>query len=193
MKKILRKIDFNAPVILSLTGISLLLLLLSQLFGTGFRDFFAVHYSAWTDPAMYLRLFTHVLVHADWAHYTGNFMLLLAIGPIVEEKYGSKNTGIMVLVTALVTGLIQILFFRNVLLMGASGMVFMLILVASFVNIREGKFPITVILVAILFIGNEILTAATQQDQISQLSHILGGICGAVFGFILHWRTWKRG
>lgn len=188
MKKILQKIDFNAPVILSLTGLSFLLLLLSQVFGEEFRNFFAVYYSSWADPRMYLRMFTHILMHADWAHFTGNFMLLLAIGPMVEEKYSSRSTLVMIVVTAVVTGLIQVVLFRNVMLMGASGIVFMLILLASFVNIKEGKFPITVILVAALFIGNEIVTAVTQQDQISQLSHILGGICGAVFGFVLNKR-----
>lgn len=186
MKNILRKIDLNAPVILSLTGISLLLLLLRQIFGAGFGNFFAVYFSAWSDPLMYVRLLTHTLMHADWAHYTGNFMLLLAIGPMVEEKYGSRSTVVMIVVTSLVTGLIQVLFFRNVMLMGASGIVFMLILVASFVNIKEGKFPLTVVLVALFFIGNEVITAVTQQDQISQLSHILGGICGALFGYFLN-------
>jgi membrane associated rhomboid family serine protease len=87
----------------------------------------------------------------------------------------------MMLVTALVTGLLNILFFHTGLL-GASGIVFMLILLVSFTNSKSGEIPLTFILIALLFIGKEILQSL-QSDQISQFAHIIGGICGSVFGF----------
>ena len=179
------RLDFNAPVILSMTFISLGILILSTIFGDAVTRFLGVHFSSWKDPLMYLRLFTHILPHGDFAHYTGNFMLILAVGPMVEERYGSKRLLWMILFTALVTGLINIIFFKHVLLLGASGVVFMLILLASYVNIREGHIPLTVILVALLFIGNEIVTGMFSRDNISQISHIIGGLCGGIFGFFL--------
>lgn len=190
MKKF--KIDFNAPVILSMTGVSLIILILTLLFGNTILRLFGVYYSSWADPMMYARLFTHVITHADVAHYTGNFMLILAIGPMVEEKYGSSRLLFMMAVTALITGLINVIFFRGVLLVGASGIVFMLILLASFVNIKEGKFPITVILVAVFYIGNEIVTGIRSNDSISQMAHIIGGLCGGGFGLLFNSEKMRR-
>lgn len=178
-------LDFNAPVILGMTIISFAILLAVLALGSTVKQLFGVYYSSWADPFMYMRLFTHVLTHVDLAHYTGNFMLILAVGPMVEEKYGSKQLLIMIAITALITGLIHVIFFHNIILMGASGVVFMLVLLASYVNIREGHIPITVILVAALYIGNEIVTGVLSSDDISQISHIIGGLCGGIFGFVL--------
>ena len=92
----------------------------------------------------------------------------------------------MILITALITGLINIFFSPNTAVIGASGLVFMLILLASFVNVRAGAIPVTVILVAVLYIGQEIVTGLTTKDTISQLSHVIGGLCGTAFGIIFH-------
>ena len=190
MKKL--KIDFNAPVILGFTGISLVVLILYSLMGDGVLRTFGIRFTGWLDLRMYLRMFGHIFAHAGLAHFTGNFMLILAVGPMVEEKYGSRRLAMMMAVTALVTGLINVIFFKNVLLVGASGVVFMLILLASFVNIREGKFPLTVLLVAVLFIGNEIVTGVLRTDTVSQMGHIIGGLCGGGFGFLVHGDRMRR-
>ena len=67
--------------------------------------------------------------------------------------------------------------------MGASGVVFMLIMLASLAGADEGAIPITLLLVAALYLGGEILSGVTKTDEISQFAHILGGVCGVVFGF----------
>ena len=72
----------------------------------------------------------------------------------------------------------------NTGLLGASGVVFMLILLSSFTNVKSGNIPLTFILIIFLFMGKEVYTAFSQ-DNISQFAHILGGICGGVFGFKL--------
>ena len=66
--------------------------------------------------------------------------------------------------------------------MGASGIVFMFILLVSFTNSKSGEVPITFILIAILFIGKEVMQSL-QNDQISQFAHIIGGVLGSFFGF----------
>lgn len=88
----------------------------------------------------------------------------------------------MILVTAFVTGLLQIAFFNHALL-GASGVAFMLILLSSFTN-NGGGIPLTFILVVILFLGKEVLNSFGA-DQVSQFAHIIGGILGGIFGFFL--------
>ena len=178
--------DINAPVIIGMALLSLLLVGVNALTGNLATRFLAAYYTSWADPLMYLRLFSYVLVHADFSHYFGNYMLMLVVGPIVEERYGAKRLLLMMLVTALVTALFNLLFFRNIMLVGASGLVFMLILVSAYTNLRQGKFPITVVLVAVLYIGNEVVTGLGANDNISRLSHIVGALCGAGFGFALN-------
>ena len=88
----------------------------------------------------------------------------------------------MIFFTALITGILNITLFSTGL-MGASGIVFMLILLVSFTNSNEGEIPITFILVAVLFIGKEIIQSMNA-DNISQFAHIMGGACGSMFGFL---------
>ena len=179
-----KRIDINSPVILGLSLISLILLVLDLLFKFGLNAFLAVRYTSFLDYKMYIRLFTHVLAHADLAHFAGNFLLILAVGPLVEEKYSSKKLLSTILITALITGLINVIFFKNTMLLGASGIAFMLILMASFTNTRRGRLPLTFILIALLYIGREVYNGLFTSDNISQISHIVGGICGSVCGLL---------
>lgn len=136
----------------------------------------------WYSPISVITLITHVIGHSSIDHLLGNMTFILLVGPIVEEKYGSRRTLIMVVLTALITGILNILFFDTGLL-GASGIVFMLILLVSFTNVKSGEIPITFILVALLFVGKEIWQSIGE-DSISQFAHIIGGVCGSIFGFI---------
>jgi len=179
-------IDLNAPVILWLTIIALAVLIIDLITPINIVMLFGARRTSFSDPMQYVRLFTHVLVHADIGHYVGNFMMALAIGPMVEEKYGSDRLVFAIIITAFITGLFKVLLFPGVVLVGASGIVFMLILMASFTNIKQGRLPITVLLVAILYIGNEVMLGLFTADNVSRISHIIGGICGAVFGVVVH-------
>ena len=114
--------------------------------------------------------------------------LLLLLGPILEEKYSSGSLFLMVFITAIVTGLLNAFLFPTALL-GASGIAFMMILLTSFTNHRNGEIPLTFILVLILYLAVEIINAFSY-DDISQFAHIIGGVCGSLFGFL---RPRKRG
>ena len=144
---------------------------------------FSVYRSPLSDPLTYARLVGHVLGHAGYAHYLGNMMLFLVIGPPLEEKYGSRRLLLCILVTALVSGLVQVLFVPGTALLGASGIVFMLIVLSSLAGMREGFIPLTLILVVILYLGGEVIDGITTQDNVSHLTHIVGGLCGAGLGF----------
>jgi membrane associated rhomboid family serine protease len=75
-----------------------------------------------------------------------------------------------------------VLFFPTALL-GASGVVFMMILLASFTNFSKGEIPLTFILVLILYLGQQIMNSF-ESNNISEFAHIVGGFCGSLFGFI---------
>jgi len=178
-----KRLHYNSPVILTYTILSFIALLLGNI--TNFyttRLLFSVYRGSLTDVFFYFRLFGHVLGHADWNHFLNNFLIILIIGPMLEEKYGSKNLLVMMAITAVVTGLLNILLFDTALL-GASGIVFMFILLGSFANIKKGRIPVTLVLVIIVYLGNELADALLKEDNVSQLTHIAGGIFGCIFGF----------
>lgn len=178
------RISYNAPITLSFALLSTVVLILDMLFG---RTLTATVFSVgatmdFSNPLEYFRLAAHIAGHADWNHLMSNFAFILLLGPILEEKYGSANLIVMMLITALITGVLNVLFLSTGL-MGASGIVFMMILLVSFTNFRKGEIPLTFILIVALYLTREIL-AAVQTDGISQFAHILGGVCGSMFGFL---------
>jgi membrane associated rhomboid family serine protease len=186
------KISYNAPVSLSFSFLTIGVLILAMFTGgQSTRLLFSVHSSmSVADPLAWLRLVFHVLGHADWEHLISNLAFLLLLGPILEEKYGSRAMMIMILITALITGVLNVLFFSTSLL-GASGIVFMCILLASFANFKPGEIPLTFILIVAMYLAKEVL-ASLRTDNISQFAHIIGGTCGSLFGFLMPTNKGKR-
>lgn len=155
-------------------------------FGASNQLLFMTYHSSLLSPLTYVRFFTHVLGHLNWQHYIGNMMYILLLGPMLEEKHGSRSIIEVILITALITALINYFLFPGVALCGASGVVFAFIMLTSFTNFKEGEIPLTVILVAIIFIGQQVYEGLFLQDNISNLSHIAGGVVGAYVGYILN-------
>ena len=180
------RIKYNAPTVLSFTLLCALVLLLSQTLLPGLTEYWFMVPGKGSFNAgsfrNWITLFTHIIGHADWSHLINNFTLILVIGPMLEANYGSKLLLIMIIITAFVTGVLNVLFFRTAL-MGASGVVFMMILLSSFTNFSKGEIPITFILVLILYMGVQLLSSF-DPDNISQFAHIVGGLCGSFFGFL---------
>lgn len=175
---------YNAPVTLTFTLLAVTVQLLSTATGGVFTEMFASAPGTF-DPQSLLQLLgivTHILGHGSWAHLAGNFMFILLLGPLLEERHGSHALFQMIIVTAVVTGLLNAMLF-DAGLVGASGIVFMFILLGSMSNLRKGEIPLTFVLVAIIFIGRE-LVDIFKFDQTSQFAHILGGLMGAGFGFL---------
>lgn len=180
------KITFNAPVILTFSFLCAGVYLFNHSNNPA-NDLFTLS-PVWDFKSFtwYFKLFSNTLGHANSDHLMGNLAFILLLGPLVEEKYGSKNTIIMLLTTALVCSIIHITF-SSYYLLGASGIVFMLILITSLVNFKSGEIPLTFILVVIVYIGKEIM-GTFAEDNISHTTHIIGGIVGATFGFMMNTR-----
>lgn len=186
MKKRLH-LTFNAPLVLGFALACFIVTLVRTIGGeNGFTLFFSTYGFSWGKPLSYLRLFTHVLGHANMGHLVNNMAFILLLGPILEEKYSWKNLLAVILVTAVVTGLVHSLLFPHSYLLGASGVVFAFILMTSFTEFREGEIPLTFILVAVVYLGQQIYDAIAVQDNISNLSHIIGGLVGTAGGYLLN-------
>jgi len=180
------KLSYNAPVALTFALLSLIVLIVGNITnGWTTYNLFSVYRAPLSDPLTWVRFFGHVLGHSGYQHYIGNIVLILVLGPNLEDRFGSWNVLWAILLTALVSGLVQYVFFPGSALLGASGIVFMMILLSSFGGVRNGVIPITLILVAICYLGGELWDAIFKQDNVSQLTHIVGGICGTILGFIL--------
>lgn len=181
------KISFNAPVILTFAAICLVAMVLNYITnGVSNRAMFVTYHSSLLSPATYIRFITHVFGHFGWEHFIGNMSYILLLGPMLEEKYGSARIVQIIVITALVTGVVNYVFFWDVALCGASGVCFAFILLSSFTRFKDGEIPLTFILVAIIYLGQQVYDGIMLQDNISNMAHIFGGIVGGVVGFSLN-------
>lgn len=181
------KLSYNSPVILSYVFICFIVTIIGLLTNNASTTMlFSVYKSTLLNPLTYIRLFTHIFGHIGIEHFLGNAMYLLILGPMLEEKYGTKALLKVFAITALVTGITHCIFWGGVSLCGASGIVFACILLASFTAFKDGEIPLSFVLVAVLFIGKEVYNGVFVQDNISNITHILGGIVGGIFGFLLN-------
>ncbi len=92
------------------------------------------------------------------------------------------NFLVMILITALVVGIANFIKGKTCL-KGASSIAFMMIILSAFVNINENKIPITLVLIIFFYVVDELI-ALFKKDNIAHDAHLVGGICGLVFGFI---------
>ncbi len=185
MKKV--KISYNAPITLTFVIICFVATILGVITRDAVtRVLFMTYRDSLANPMTYLRLFTHIFGHSGWSHFIGNASYLLLLGPLLEEKYGAKGILMVMGITSVVTALVNFLLFPNTGLCGASGVVFAFILLASFTGFKEGELPMTFILVAIIFLGQQVVEGVALRDNISNMAHIVGGIVGAASGYFLN-------
>lgn len=179
------KIKYNSPVVLTFALICGAVLGINYLTAGASNTFlFSTYRGSMLNPLTYIRLFTHVLGHANLSHYVNNMMLFMLLGPMLEEKYGSKKLVAIIAISAFITGIVNMVLSNNALL-GASGVVFTFVVLSSMTAFEKKEIPLTLIIVAVLYIGNELLDGAFSKDNISQLAHIFGGLTGALCGFAI--------
>lgn len=190
MKKL--KLKYNSPVVLTFAIICVVVLVVSQITGGASNELlFLTHRDSLLKPLTWFRLFTHVLGHSSWEHLVGNMMMFLVLGSMLEEKYGSGAIAFVIALTAVVTAIVNAIICSNGLL-GASGIVFAFIVLASMTSFKQGEIPLTLILVVILYLGKEIMSGLFTHDNISQLAHIVGGLCGGISGYAIEAFRVKR-
>jgi len=177
--------SYNAPITVTFALISIATLILSMLLpGQTVNQVMSAPTGLnWGSLMFYPNLVTHIFAHANWAHFSGNFSFLLLLGPLLEEKYGAGKLLFLILTTALITSILNAILFSTGLI-GASGIVFLYIVLGSFAGKNDGRIPLTFVLIFGMYMTKEIV-GAIQSDNISQFAHLMGGACGSVFGFLL--------
>lgn len=183
MEQLIDYFHYNSYVTLTFFFASLAVLILNTLtFGAANKFLFSTERKSLLNPLTYIRFFTHILGHSDWNHFSSNFLKILLLGPLIEEKYGSIELLIMILITALITGIVNYIK-GDTRLCGASGVAFMLIVLSAFVNIVNNKIPLTLVLIILFYIIDEVKDLR-KKDNIAHYGHIAGAVCGGFFGFI---------
>ncbi|MFK7756103.1 MAG: rhomboid family intramembrane serine protease, partial [Flavobacteriales bacterium] len=161
------RITYNAKLTLTFCLICVLLLNINEFTANAVNQHLSL--TPYFKPLEFYRFFSYVLCHGSYEHLLGNLLFLIILGPILEEKYGSKPLLVMALITAVSTGIVNMIFFNSGII-GASGIVFMFIILSSIVNLRSKEIPLTFIFVVLIYLGGEILNSF-KDDSISQFGH----------------------
>lgn len=176
-------IQYNSILILSYFFICFLALILNWITkNNSNRLLFSSYRNSLLSPLTYVRLVTHSIGHSNWSHFMNNFLYILLIGPMIEEKFGTISLLKMMIITSFVIGVFNFIFSKRGII-GASGIVYMLITLSSAVNLESGKIPLSLILVCLFFVINEIISSIFKKDNVSHISHFIGAVCGIVFVF----------
>lgn len=176
-------LQYNSKLILTYFFVCLVALALNYITHDKTNKlFFSTYRSSPFNPLTYVRLVGHVIGHTSWSHFSNNFVYILLVGPMLEEKFGTENLLLMMVITAVVVGVLNS-FRKYTRLEGASSIVFMFITLSSFVNLQDGKIPLTLVLICLFHVVDEFLDIG-KKDGVSHMGHIIGAICGCVFGFI---------
>lgn len=182
----MKRLKYNAPVVLTYTLISFLALILNNVTnGWTNQNLFSVYRCGFDNVLAFFRLFGHAIGHGNLNHFTNNFVMILLLGPALEEKYGSLKLLFSIVATAVITGIIQCAISSNTALLGASGIVFMMIVMSSCTSFKDGQLPITLLLILVIYLGDQVVAGLSAKDSISQMGHIIGGLCGMGFGLTL--------
>ncbi len=154
---------------------------LQVIFGT---DLFVLDRSLmWSEP---WRIVTSIFAHGGIAHLLLNSFALFLFGLILEQRIGSKRVIILFLVSGVLINLIT----PYPLSLGASGAIYALIgalaLLRPTMMMWGFGVPMPMILVAVLYLIQDIIGAFAPASTVGNLAHISGLIMGVAVG--IYWR-----
>jgi membrane associated rhomboid family serine protease len=182
----LRRLTVEAPVVICFSMICVIIHLLNITLIPNLNRFLAVHDTfSILNPMQYIRLFTHVVAHDKQInHIKGNLMNLLLVGPSAEHVYGSQAMLLTFLLVALVSAVAHILVGGEYThQLGASGIVFCVILLNSLVAADSGTIPLSFLLTAGLWVTDEVIKFVWNTDHMSHHAHLTGAIVGTAAGY----------
>ena len=136
------------------------------------------------QPVSYVRLLLYIFgtgVEAGAGSVLiTNLILIMLLGPAMEERYGSVIIGIMIFVSALFAGVLNACFCTDSLI-GAVPVVSMMIFLNAFMSFSKKTFPLSFAAVVVLFVFLEIFSGA---GAVKIIICIAGGLCGSLFAFL---------
>ncbi len=179
------KIKYDSQVVLTYVllcfGATFLCLNYDGMLNTYFQTYRA---DLW-QPVTYLRFFTYIFGHDSWDMVFENALYLLLLGPMLEDKYGSKTMIVLIVVAAFVTSLLNFIFFPGAVLYGSNGIVLAFIILTAIGGLISGSFPISLVVIAIVFFRQEILQNVIRVSNMANIAPIVGSIAAVAVVFAM--------
>mmetsp|Transcript_136659 Transcript_136659/g.262614 ORF Transcript_136659/g.262614 Transcript_136659/m.262614 type:complete len:264 (+) Transcript_136659:66-857(+) len=194
-EEVFDKLTFDAPVVL---GFSAACIAIQAVTSYVWNEFTQTYFSLWPwaytsfwQPLTYFRVFSQVLGHGGWDHLNGNLTIIILVGPPCETAYGARQLLVIMLLTAFVTSICHYaLAPKFALQLGASGIVFMLIMLNSLREHQAGKLRVSFLALLGLWVWKEAKGFVQNRvggfDGISHLAHLFGAVVGALAGFFIN-------
>lgn len=149
----------------------------------------------------YVRLFLHVFAGTSWEMVLLNALFVLLLGPQLEERYGTPMLCLMMILTALVTGVLCVCT-GCLVATGAEGIIFMMIVLISLTAFARRRLPFSWLCIFLCYTAYRVhyyaylpraSTSFAQdkslmellQKNIPLLINLAGGIIGSLFGFFI--------
>jgi membrane associated rhomboid family serine protease len=173
----LKLVSFESTFTIILILVSFIGITLSTTILPGFNEtFFCAH-----GHKIDLGIITHIFGHSSWKHFLNNVVFIAMIGPSVEDKYGTVYLMFMTLITSLITGICTSIVGCNSY--GMSTIVYMYVILNTFQS-DKGGIPFTSIILLLAYVLPEVIKVFSANDLIGHREHVLGAICGLLFGII---------
>lgn len=184
----LRKLSVEAPVLVCYVTSCCFLHLLNVTILPGVSRWLGVRQATnFLNPLHYVFMVSHIFGHQNLYHLRSNMTNLLLVGPSTEHTFGSKNLILIMFVVAVCSGIGHMVFGPpHTTQIGASGVVFALILLNSLVSAKSGQIPVSFVLTTTLFVGDEIWQSLFVSDTIAHSAHLIGALVGTVAGYMIH-------
>ncbi len=183
------KVSYDAPVTLTFVIISAIFFLLntfllkngelSKLLASPTSVSGALPFIV-SQPVSYLRLLFYIFGSNEGAALFTNLILIMLLGPAMEERYGSAIIGIMIFVSALFSGVLNACFCTESLV-GALPLVSMMIFLNAFMSFSKKKFPLSFVAVIVFFVVLQIFSG---NGVLRIIICIAGGLCGSLFALL---------
>lgn len=188
-KKIKIKFSYDSPVSLSFAIITVLIFVLNSFVLKGkLTPFFTAPTAAggafpfkFNEIASYLRLVFFQFGYNDLSLLFADLIIILLLGQILEERYGSLIVGLMMFFSSLFSGVLNACFYNNSLF-GAGSIVMMMIFLNALTSISKKKVSILSLVTIALLICREVFSKSN--GLIGFLIVLAGGVCGSMFAFL---------
>jgi membrane associated rhomboid family serine protease len=187
-RHVLRRVTVEAPVIILFCFICVLVHVIQQTIWPDLNRLLAVQdrFDP-TNPLQFSSLFTHVIAHdGTLDHIKGNMVHLLLVGPSAEHVYGSPTMLLVIGLVAVTSAWAHILLgsaYTHQL--GASGVVFAVILLNSLVAAVSGTIPLSFLLTASIWCLDELIRFVWKTDNVSHHAHLTGAIVGTATAYYM--------
>lgn len=136
-------------------------------------------------------LLLFVFGNSKWELFFTNQIIILLLGQILEERYGSVMLALMMFISILVSGVLTACI-STVPLSGAGCVIFMMAVLVSLTELTKKRIPLSCVLVFVLFLSFEIYKningvsgSNILQKTCGVIIEMIGGICGSIFGFLV--------